>query len=219
MSQIPSQQGAPGPAFTRCRSLLEVFSSVPDPRRKEGRRYRLDSLLALAVAAMLCGYRTYGAIAEWTRHYGEDLSASLGIPKGRVPCAATFFHAFRRLDRAALERELARWAQEICAASGTEWSESPQPNESPPARRVAIDGKTLRGTAKQGAPGAHLLSAVEHGLGLTLGQVAVDDKTNEITAVQEVLDGLVLRGHVITVDALLTQKAIARKIIEKGGTT
>jgi predicted transposase YbfD/YdcC len=69
---------------------------------------------------------------------------------------------------------------------------------------LAIDGKTLRGSRKQGAPLTHLLSAVSHHLGLTLGQTPVDDKTNEITAVHTLLEGLVLRGQVVTVDALLT---------------
>ena len=72
---------------------------------------------------------------------------------------------------------------------------------------------------KQGAKDAHVLSAVSHGLGLTLGQKAVDDKTNEIPATQELLHMLILKGRVVTMDALLTQKEIAKSILEKGGTT
>jgi len=82
---------------------------------------------------------------------------------------------------------------------------------------VAIDGKTLRGSRKQGAPAAHLLSAVGHRLGLTLAQVAVDEKTNEIPLIQEVLEQLMVKGRVITVDALLTQVSVAESILEKEG--
>jgi hypothetical protein len=84
---------------------------------------------------------------------------------------------------------------------------------------VAIDGKTLRSSAKQGCPGAHLLSALAPVLGLTLYQKAVPSKTNEIGAIQQVLEALVLQGRIITVDALLTQRAVAHAIVEKGGTT
>lgn len=82
---------------------------------------------------------------------------------------------------------------------------------------VSVDGKCLRGSRKQGAPGTHLLSAVSQRLGLTLAQEAVDDKTNEITAVQAVLRRLVLEGRVITVDALLTQRAVAQTSADGGG--
>jgi predicted transposase YbfD/YdcC len=82
---------------------------------------------------------------------------------------------------------------------------------------MAIDGKALRGSRKQGAPAAHLLSVLSHRLGLTLWQQAVANKTNEIPILQEVLGHLVLAGRVITVDALLTQRAIAQHIVEGGG--
>ena len=91
------------------------------------------------------------------------------------------------------------------------------PNADAPDEGSAIDGKTLRGSRKQGAPGVHLLSAVSHRLGLTLAQQAVDAKTNEITAIHDLLRGLALAGRVITMDALLTQRAVARTIVEAGG--
>lgn len=87
------------------------------------------------------------------------------------------------------------------------------------SRALAIDGKTLRGSAGQGACDTHLLSAVSHGLGLTLFQEAVPDKTNEIGAVQTVLGALVLEGRILTRDALLTQKNVAGHIRAKGGTS
>jgi hypothetical protein len=82
---------------------------------------------------------------------------------------------------------------------------------------VALDGKTLRGSRKQGAPGVHLLSALSHHVGLTLAQQAVSDKTNEITQVEAVLRQLVLPGRVFTMDALLTQRHVAQAIVDGGG--
>ena len=82
---------------------------------------------------------------------------------------------------------------------------------------MALDGKTLRGSKKQGAPGTHLLSALAHHVGVTLAQHAVDDKTNEITAVETLLRQLVLEGRIVTMDALLTQRHVAQTIVDKGG--
>ncbi len=82
---------------------------------------------------------------------------------------------------------------------------------------IAIDGKTLRGSQKQGAPGAHLLSALAHRVGLTLAQQAVDDKTNEIPVALDLLRHLVLEGRIVTMDALLTQRQIAQHIVDAGG--
>lgn len=197
--------------------MIEVLAQIPDPRRREGRRYQLSSLLGLSCAAILCGYRTYGAIAEWTRNYGGELATVLGVPAGRVPCAATFFNAFRALDHSAVDAALGRWAEEVCTAY--EELNSPGTGGAVAPGALAIDGKTLRGTAKQGAPGAHLLSAVTHRLGITLGQWPVSEKSNEITAVRNLLQALILEGRVITVDALLTQRTVAQTIRKKGGTT
>lgn len=82
---------------------------------------------------------------------------------------------------------------------------------------VSIDGKTLRGSKKQGAENSHLLSAVRHGLGLVLGQIAVDDKTNEIGVVEDLLMQLALKGRIVTTDALLTQKFVAQTIVDNQG--
>jgi hypothetical protein len=167
----------------------------------------------MACAAMLCGYQTYPAIAEWGRSYGRDLARSLGFTHQKTPCAATLHTVFAGLDRQKLEARLSEWAERVIAVLPADAAKAGEESA------VAIDGKTLRGSRRQQAPGVHLLSAVSHRLGITLGQVSVDDKTNEITAVQELLEGLVLKGRVVTVDALLTQKEVARTILQKGGTT
>ena len=162
-------------------ALTEVFSAIPDFRQARGKRHPLPAILALAAAAMLCGYRSYSAIAEWGRNYGQTLAAALGFKNGKTPCAATLHTIFGRLDKQRFEARLGTWAEAVLAATPTAELEA-----------EAIDGKSLRGSQKQGAIGAHLLSAVSHRLGLTLGQRAVPEKTNEIGAANELLAGLIL---------------------------
>ena len=156
---------------------------------------------------MLCGARSYSAIAEWGRNYGAHIARALGF-RPIPPCAATLHRIFRRLDGAGFEAQLGTWAESVVASM-------PLGTGRPPA--VALDGKTLRGSRKQGAPGVHLLSALAHQVGVTLAQQAVADKTNEITAVETVLSQLVLTGRVVTMDALLTQTAVAQTIVDAGG--
>jgi predicted transposase YbfD/YdcC len=189
------------------RPLIDVLAEIPDFRHPRGKRHPLAAILALACSAMLCGYRSYTAIAEWGRHYGEPLVRALGFTR-RPPCTATLHTVFRRVDREVLEAKLGTWAEGLLTGQPT-----PEGTED----AIAIDGKTLRGSQKQGAPGAHLLSACAHRLGLTLAQQAVADKTNEIPVVLELLRHVVLSGRVITMDALLTQRQIAQQIVDAGG--
>ena len=189
------------------RSLIEVLAEVEDFRQPQGKRYSLVSILALACTAMMCGYRSYGAMSEWGRHYGREVSQALGF-KGSTPCAATFHNVFRELDKEQLEGKLGEWAAGVLETTPRGESE---------LEGISIDGKTLRGSRRQGAGEVHLLSVVSHRLGVTLGERAVPDKTNEITQVPEVLKELVLKGWVVTGDALLTQRTIAETIVEGGG--
>lgn len=187
--------------------LMDALRQIPDPRHRRGIRHPMAALLALACAAMLCGYRTYSAIAEWGRHYDPAFLQALGFTRQTAPCAATFFLLFRKLDRAEVERVLGAWAAAVLATTAPVASEE----------ALALDGKTLRGSQKQGAPGVHLLSVVSHRLGLTVAQQGVDDKANEIPVAGEVLRGLVLTGRVFTMDALLTQRAVAGEVVTGGG--
>jgi len=188
-------------------ALVDVLAQIHDPRQSSGKRYSLQAILSVAIAAMLCGYKSYSAIAEWGHHYGQKLAAALGFKGGKTPCAATFYNIFRRLDKQELEQKLGAWAESLLRQSSADEE----------AEAIAIDGKSLRGSKKQGAPAAHLLSALGHRLGLTLAQVGVADKTNEIGAIQELFRGLILKDKVITVDALLTQREVAQVIVDQGG--
>ena len=188
--------------------LIEVFAEMPDFRHCRGKRHPLPAMLSLACCAMLCGYRSYSAIAEWGHNYGTRIAQALGFTHN-TPCAATLHTVFRHVERDTLEAKLGAWAEQVVVSLPTAPSAG--------AAAIALDGKTLRGSRKQGAPGVHLLSALSHRLGLTLAQQAVDDKTNEITQVEAVLRQLVLKDRVVTMDALLTQRHVAQTIVHAGG--
>lgn len=191
----------------QARPLIEVFADLPDFRSPQGKRYELKAILALACCAMLCGYRSYGAISQWGRNYGRELVRTLGFKTGKTPCAATFNAVFRKLDWTQFETKLNQWVEEVLSILA--------PSEGGEA--ISLDGKTLRGSRKQGAEGAHLLSALSARLGLTLLQQAVEAKTNEIGQVSDLLKGLLLEGRIFTMDALLTQEKVAEQIVEGGG--
>jgi predicted transposase YbfD/YdcC len=189
------------------RPLIEVLAEMPDLRSRRGKRHPLSAILAMACCAMLCGYRSYSALAEWGRNYGTGIAQALGFTHN-TPCAATLHTIFRQVDRDDLEARLGTWAESVVVST---------PAASAGEGAVALDGKTLRGSQKQGAPGVHLLSALSHHVGLTLTQQAVDAKTNEITQVETVLRQLVLKDRVVTMDALLTQRHVAQAIVDEGG--
>jgi predicted transposase YbfD/YdcC len=192
----------------RIRPLVASLHEIPDPRYPRGRRHPLAAILALMCVAMLCGFRSYSAIADWGRCYGQKLAQALGFTHAKTPCAATLYRVLRQLDGNVVEATLGLWAESVLTAL------PPAPGE---LEALAVDGKTLRGSRKQGAPAVHLLSVLSHRLGLTLWQQAVADKTNEISVLEDVLRGLVVEGRVITVDALLTPRAIADRIVQGGG--
>ena len=189
-----------------CPPLMKVLAEMVDIRRARGKRHALSAILGLACAAMLCGYRSYGAIAEWGRNYGQSLALALGFSE-RTPCAATLHAVFRHLDVRELERKLGAWAESLLATV--------TPGDE--LETIAIDGKTLRGSARQGSGEAHLLSALSQRLGITLAQQAIAEKANEITAIPALLEQLLLQGRVVTVDALHTQRKVAQAIVQRQG--
>ena len=191
-----------------CRPLLAVLAEIPECRKARGKRHPLPAILALLCVATLCGYRSYSAAAQWARLYPAELVQALGFTHWPPPCAATLCNVLQRVDRTALEAKLGAWAEAALA------SLPPPPGEE---EAIAVDGKSLRGSQRQGALQGHLLSALSHRLGLTLGQQAVDDRTNEITVMVPLLQSLVVEGRIFTMDALLTQRAVAETIIAGGG--
>ena len=192
----------------QARPLIEVLAEIPDFRSNHGKRHPLAAILALACSAMLCGYRSYTAIAEWGRHYGEHLVRALGFTR-RPPCAATLHTVLRQVDREVLEAKLGAWAEGLLG-------EAPRPAGRRGRHRHRWQD-TCGAARSRALLARHLLSALAHRLGLTLAQQAVDDKTNEIPVALELLRHLVLEGRIVTMDALLTQRQIAQQIVDAGG--
>ena len=190
---------------TTSRHFLDILAEVPDSRNNRGKRHPLSAILGLAVIAMMCGCRSYAAIAEWGHTYHTDLPKALGFTRTKTPCASTLHYVFKDLDAAALENRLTQWAL-------THLENLPPETNT---QAIAIDGKTLCGSKQQGATITHLLSIVSHQLGITLTQQPVDVKTNEIPIATQILQALDVSGKIITTDALLTQKDFCKTLCEK----
>lgn len=185
-------------------SLMEVLSTVPDPRSRHGRRHPVGAILALAVCAMLCGARSLYAISQWGRDQGSELAQTLGFTRERTPAVSTLHRVFSRLDRERFERILGGWLQQQGLRD---------------AEAIAVDGKMLRGIHGEQLPGVHLVAAYAHRAGIVVGQQAVGEKENELGALAGLLDQLDLRGRVLTGDAQFTQREVCRQVVLKGGIT
>ena len=188
-------------------SLAEYLAQIPEYRAARGLQHPLLALLLLVCVAMLCGARGQSAIADWGQHHGRPWLRRLGFTRDRAPSQPTLSRLFRGIPHRAVEAALGRWAEQVvrcCPAAGE-------------LEGVALDGKTLRGSKRQGAADAHLLAAFSHRRGVVLGQVGVADKTNELGAAQAFLLTVALEGRIVTADALLTQRELARTILASGG--
>jgi predicted transposase YbfD/YdcC len=185
-------------------TVVSVLAGVADPRARRGVRHRLVTILGLAVCAVLAGARSFTAIAEWAADADEVTLAELGVT-GAVPCESTIRRTLQRLDADDFDRRAGRWAQ--------------QRTVPPPGRRrlVAVDGKTLRGSASGADPGQHLLAALDHARGVVLGQVDVQAKTNEIPMLPVLLDRIELSGAIVTADAMHAQREHARYLVAQRG--
>lgn len=202
------------------RPLREVLAEVPDPRARGGRRHEFEAILLLICAAMLCGCKNPNQIAAWGASQNQEYLKLLGFKRGTSIRKSALYDVVSRIDADDLEERLMIWVESVLAemkAAGVTVTSDSSKGKDAFTEAIALDGKTLRGSKKQGASFSHLLSAVEHSTGMTLVQVPVDDKTNEIPVTQVLLERLLLEGRVLTSDALLTQTAIAQAIVKKGG--
>lgn len=188
--------------------LMEAVADIPDPRKARGKRHAWALLLTLIAAALLSGQRTGRAIGQWVDEHTVELLTRLPIPQRPLPSTSTLRRALRAIDVAALEARLAQFAAELPA---------PLPDATTaPWQGQAVDGKAVRGAQAHGAK-VHLVSLVRHGTGQVRKQVRVRDKSNEITAVPQLLAGLDLTDTVTTMDAMLTQTHIAEQILAQHG--
>jgi predicted transposase YbfD/YdcC len=187
--------------------LLVTLSRIPDPRDSRGVRHRLVTVLAAAVCAVLAGARSYVGIAEWADDLPVSVRVRLGIGR-RAPSESTFRRVLQAVDAYALDTAVSSWLVERSVG------EHPT-NQT--VRAVAVDGKTARGSRAPHRAARHLFAAFEHASGVVLGQMQVDDKSNEITAFAPLLDRIDLTDTVITADALHTQHRHATYLHQRGG--
>jgi predicted transposase YbfD/YdcC len=189
---------SPIPA-ARSQYLLDLLAQVPDPRKSRGRRHALAGLLAVGIAAVIAGSRSFAAIGQWAADAGPEVLAALGAARGPAE-ESTFRRAFALVSPDVLDRVLGAWLHTRAVRAGGRLV-------------IAVDGKAVRGAKGKTGKAPHLVAALAHGAGAVLGQAAVDAKSNEIPAVRELLKAFAsLAGAVITIDALHTQTDTAQLI-------
>ena len=183
--------------------MFNDIEKLDDPRAANARHYLTD-ILVIAMLAVMCGLDDYPGVVEYGRDEEPWLKTFLRLPHG-IPSVSTFRRVFAALKPSALLGIMSRWAGELAGTLS--------------GKQIAIDGKTLRRSFEHGwdKSGLHLVTAWCVEENLVLAQQAVDQKSNEITAVPQLLKMLDLKGAVVTGDAMNTQKAIAQQIVQGGG--
>lgn len=179
----------------------DYFKDLKDPRVPGLIACPLDELLLTTLCAVLSGHEDWSDISTYGREKLDFLRRFLPYASG-APGKDVYRNVFSLIEFESFSACFGRWVASVCArVEGV----------------AAIDGKTLRGSrnAKNGKKAVHMVSAFAHAQGITLAQEAVSEKSNEITAIPRLLDGLVLEGTIVTIDATGTQKKIAEKIIER----
>ena len=185
-------------------SIKQHFARLKDPRINRRKRHLLIDIIVIAVCAVICGCDSWPKIALFARKRRLWLQTFLELPNG-VPSHDTFERVFARLNPEAFQSCFRQWMQTLAELLGV--------------KHIAIDGKTLRGSGQASTHlgPLHLVSAWATQNHLTLGQVAVADKSNEITAIPRLLELLELNGALVTIDAIGCQKEIAKQIVGGGG--
>jgi len=180
------------------------FSILPDPRVERTKKHRLIDLLFIAVCTIICGGESFTDMQDFGEAKEEWLRKFLELPHG-IPSHDTFGRVFSLLDPKLFGECLLRWSAALHTATRGEV--------------IALDGKTLRHSfdAATGQAALHLVSAWASENGIALGPLKVDGKSNEITALPELLKLLDVKGCVVTMDAMGCQKDLAKQVIEQGG--
>jgi predicted transposase YbfD/YdcC len=185
-------------------ALWRFFFSLRDPRVKKRTKHRLLDIVAITLCGVIAGCKDWQKIGIWAKQHHVWLKTFLTLPGG-IPSHDVLERTFARLHPATFQRCFSQWMTALHKALGL------QP--------IAIDGKTLCGSGQPstGLQSLHLVSAWVSANQLTLGQVAVDSKSNEITAIPELLKLLELKGALVTIDAIGCQKKIVEQIVQGGG--
>ena len=183
--------------------ILTHFDDLTDPRMERTKRHLLIDMVAIALCAAICGAEGWADVERFGKKKREWFARFLELPNG-IPSHDTFGRVFARLDSSEFYACLQRWIRSL--------------NKAVSDHGVRLDGKTLRHSfdIASGKDALHLLNAWSSDLQVCLGQVAVAEDSNEITAVPKLLDLLELTGAVVTLDAMHCQKETARAICDKG---
>lgn len=188
-------------ATAQAKTLSYHLSNLSDPRMDRGKEHSLQDVLLISILAMSCGAESFVDFEDFGKAKEEWLREFLELPGG-IPSHDTFGRVFSLIDQKAFAESFRNWTEGLRREVAVEI--------------VAIDGKTLRRShdKARGKSAIHIVSAWGRENGLVLGQVKVDEKSNESTAVPELLRNLELAGCIVTIDAMGTQKKIAREIRE-----
>lgn len=186
------------------RGLLRYFQELEDPRVNRTKLHSLHDILVITIMAVTCGANEFMQIAQFGRSKLEWFKTFLDLPHG-IPSHDTFGRVLAALDPEAFERCIVQWTTALTQVTA--------------GRIVALDGKTLRRSFQTagGKAAIHMVNAFCSANRMVLGQLATEEKSNEITAIPKLLELLDLRGAIVTVDALNCQTAIAQKIVAGGG--
>jgi len=184
--------------------LIGCLSIIKDPRVDRTKRHPLVCVLFIGICAVLCGAESWEQMEDFGNERKEWLEQYVALPHG-IPSHDTFGRVFAQIDPKAFQESFLSWVKLV--------------NLKKPGQIISIDGKTLRRSHdhRNGKEALHLVSAWASANHLVLGQVKTDDKSNEITAIPELLKLLDLGGSIVTVDAMGTQKEIAHAIQDKKG--
>jgi predicted transposase YbfD/YdcC len=183
--------------------LLQAFASLPDPRKSRNQIYPLIDIVAVATIGILCSANDWITVVRWANAYKEWFQ-SVGLCHNGIPSDDTIGRFFRLVDPKAFESCFAQWMHTIVEKiQGV----------------IAVDGKTIcnSGDKFTGAKPTHIVTAFAAENDVTLGQLKTSEKSNEITAIPELLDMFSLKGCIVTIDAMGCQKAIVEKIQDRGG--
>jgi predicted transposase YbfD/YdcC len=188
-------------------SIASYFESLSDSRHTRNRKHLLVDIAVIAVCGVICGCDGPTAIHRWAVHRQSWLAQHLALPNG-IPSRDCIRRLLIVLEPEAFQRCFQAWISDTITADAND-----------PDRLVAIDGKTCRRShdAAKGLGALHIVSAWATEEGIALGQVATDAKSNEITAIPQLLEQIDLTGTLITIDAMGCQKEIVKQVVTGGG--
>jgi len=189
-------------AISRVGSLKTFFRCLKDPRVRARTDHRLIDIIAIALCGVIANCDGWSDIIDFANSRIAWFKTFLRLPNG-IPCHDTFERVFAKIDPVVFNRCCVAWLREVSDLVGL--------------NHLAIDGKSLRGSGSSEVGPLHLVSAWATKANLTLGEVAVEGKSNEIKAIPELLKLLDLKGALVTIDAIGCQKAIAQQIVDKRG--